>query len=107
MLITNLLISLELKFERNILYSELIPGLERKIDADWILTDSGILIEYFGLYIEKQLHQENFIGRYTRNALDKINLCEEHNITLIDLYPEDREDIEEVLIRKLLEHQVI
>lgn len=107
MLITNLLIDLELKYEKNIPYNELIPSLKSKIDADWILTDSRILIEYFGLFSKKQLQQENFIGRYSRKVIDKLRLCEEKAITLIDLYPNDLEEIEEVLMKRLLELEVI
>ncbi|MET3659161.1 homing endonuclease associated repeat-containing protein [Sporosarcina psychrophila] len=107
MIITNLLIDLELKFEKNISYKKHIPDLERKIDADWFLTDSSILIEFFGLFSKKQLHQENFIGKYSRDVLYKLSLCEQYNISIIDLYPKDVADIEGILMKKLLEYKVI
>lgn len=107
MIITNILLDLDLKFEKEILYKEFIPGLKKKISADWVLTDSNTVIEYFGLFSNHQLNEDNFIGRYSKKVLDKIRLCEQHNIVLIDLYPEDLEEIEEVIIKKLQYYKII
>lgn len=107
MIITNILLDLELKFEKEILYKEFIPGLKNKISADWVLTVSNTVIEYFGLFSNQQLNEDNFIGRYSKNVLHKLSLCKKHKVILIDLYPEDLEDIEEVIIEKLQYYKII
>lgn len=107
MIITNLLIDLELNFEKDVLYRTLIPNLRNKINADWILSDFNIVIEYFGLFSVKQLHKDNRIGRYSRKVLKKLSICKRHNIEVIELYPEDLDCIEEILMKRLIEHNVI
>lgn len=101
MIISNILIDLDLKFEKEVLYRRLIPNLKSNFKSDWILEDYNILIEYFGLFSRKALNEDNILGRYSRKVLEKIDILKKSNIRFIDLYPEDLTDIEEKIIKEL------
>lgn len=101
MIISNILIDLELPFEKELLYRRVIPNLKSNIKADWWLTDSKILIEYFGLFSKKSLGKDNKIGEYSRKTLKKIEILNKSGVKFIDLYPEDLNDIEDKIIEKL------
>lgn len=101
MIISNILIDLGINFIKEYPYKNSIPNLKNKYKFDWYLTDYDISIEYFGLFIEDALKMDNFIGRYSRKVLKKIELCDTNKVKLIDLYPEDMENIEEVILKRL------
>lgn len=101
LIISNILIDTGIKFIKEYPYRKLVPELDKKYRADWYLQDYGVLIEYFGLFLESSLENEDFIGRYSRNVIKKLELCRENNIEIIDLYSKDFENIQEILIEKL------
>jgi hypothetical protein len=102
MIISNILIDLELKFIKEHPYNKCIPNFKKKYKFDWFLIEFQIPIEFFGLFSEQSLDENNFIGRYSRNVLKKIDVCEKHKLKLIDLYSEDMENIEEILLKRLM-----
>jgi hypothetical protein len=106
MIISNVLIDLRLKFIKEYPYNKCIPNFKKKYKFDWFLSDFNIPIEYFGLFSEQSLDENNFIGRYSRRVLKKIDVCEKHELKLIDLYSEDMENIEEILLKRLMRYGV-
>ena len=72
-IIDNWLVARGIAHEKDIFY----PTTKHK--TDWSIN--GIFIEYFGLAKDS--------SRYDRTLKKKRNLCREHNIHLIELYPED------------------
>jgi len=89
MIITNYLIDNQIKYIKEYPYSELIITDKTKKRFDWYLPNSNICIEYFGLFDEKYIHHDTWVGKYSRKVLEKIKICEENNVNLISIYPED------------------
>jgi hypothetical protein len=106
MIISNFLIDLRLKFIKEYPYNKCIPNFKKKYKFDWFLSEFNIAIEYFGLFSEQSLDENNFIGRYSRRVLKKIDVCEKHKLKLIDLYSEDMKNIEEILLKRLMRYGV-
>lgn len=101
MRVTNILIDAGLDYDKEILYRKFIPDLPNKYRADWVLKEKPIVIEYFGLFSEYSLKEDTIIGRYSQKVLEKIRLCEENKVNLIDLYSEDLDNLEEILFKRL------
>ncbi len=101
--ITDLLIDMSINFKKEVPYKDCLLNCDKKYKFDWFLTDEQIAIEYFGLFAEKSLEEVGYIGRYSRNVLKKIDLIEsdDSKIKFIDLYPEDLDNIEEVLEKRI------
>jgi hypothetical protein len=101
MIITNIFIDLGLEFEKEYLYKNFIPNLKNLYRVDWFLKNYPVTIEYFGLFSEQSLKNDTRTGKYSRKVLEKIRLCDLNNVKLIDLYPEDMNNIEEILLKRL------
>ncbi|RYI30618.1 hypothetical protein EVU96_09385 [Bacillus infantis] len=80
LLITNLLISNDIPYEKEKLYRDILNNQELKyIRSDWYINDS-IVVEYFGMPEKKY---------YAKRMEEKIELCKENHVPLISLLPED------------------
>lgn len=78
--ITNIFIDNNLKYIKEALYKDIIKddyrcGLKR---CDWLID--GIIVEYFGL-MDKDY--------YKKKVIEKMQICKDNNVRLIDLYPND------------------
>ncbi|MFF3148479.1 homing endonuclease associated repeat-containing protein, partial [Streptomyces sp. NPDC057927] len=79
-LIGDILIENNIKFEKEILYKNIIPDYDSKnIRCDWLI-DNKVVVEFFGMMDRDD---------YKIRANAKIRLCEKNNIKLVKLYPED------------------
>lgn len=80
LIITNFFIDKELIYTKEFLYKHLVDdprcGLKR---IDWLLNDD-IVVEFFGM------PEKDF---YRKKMEEKISICNDNNIQLIELYPED------------------
>lgn len=91
-----------LKYDRDYLYSNLIPNYNRKHSLDYKLyyENKIIYIEIFG--ISDSSFNDN---KYNETKEMKLNLCEIHNIPLLELYPNDfnlnNEEFEKHIFAKL------
>lgn len=101
MYITNLLIDNNIEYIKEYHYSELNNKITNKTRMDWYLSDYDMAVEYFGLFREESVNDDSFIGKYTRKTYDKIQMCKENNIDIIDLYPNDKLNDFEGVKRKL------
>jgi hypothetical protein len=79
-IITDIFIDNNTKYEKETLYSNVISddkcGLRR---MDWLINNN-IIVEYFGMPDK---------DHYLLRMNNKIELCQTHNITLVQLYKED------------------
>jgi hypothetical protein len=87
--ISNLFIDNNLLYDSEEMYSKFDKNLKARWVMDWYLSDYGIYVEYFGLYNKNHINKKNRNGRYTRKAERKIKYCQDNNISLISLYPDD------------------
>jgi len=80
LIITNYMIDINTNYIKEVLYRDLIDdnrcGLKR---MDWLVND-GIIIEFFGM------PDKDF---YKIKMEEKIKICNDNEIILIDLYPKD------------------
>lgn len=74
-IIDNWLTRNDVQHERDVSY----PKTNHK--ADWKLTNERIFVEYFGLAKDSP--------RYDRSIEEKKELCRQHRIRLIEIYPQD------------------
>jgi hypothetical protein len=89
--ITNILIDNNINYEKEVLYRDIIEDESLPlIRCDWLINDE-IVVEYFGMP-EKEEYQERM--------LEKIELCQDHDIKLIALFPEDLKRNYEGLVQK-------
>jgi hypothetical protein len=89
--ITEYLIENNIKYEKEVYYSDFIEGYSQSLKrCDWLvkLNNESIVIEYFGMP-EKPY--------YKRKMDFKIDLCKRNNIKLIDLYRKDLSDLDKKL----------
>lgn len=86
-IITEYLIDNNIKFEKEVLYRDFINDKRCKTKRfDWKVRD--YFIEYFGM-----------MGRqdYKSGAEEKIEICQDNNIKLIELYPQDIKHLDKKL----------
>lgn len=100
MIITNILIDSNIKYEKEKMYSELINDCYKTWKMDWYLPEYDIVVEYFGLYQKTQLNRNNRLGKYARKTKKKIDFCLKNNVKLIDLYYDDLKNDFQGLINK-------
>jgi hypothetical protein len=90
MIITNLFIDNDIKYEKEYPYKKIIPKFKGKSYVmDWYLPEYEICVEYFGIFREKNMDKNDITGTYARKTIKKINLLKNNNISYIDLYQED------------------
>jgi hypothetical protein len=89
MLITNFLIENNIMYIKEYPYNKVITDKKSKKRFDWFLPHNNLFIEYFGLFDENQLDKQNWIGKYARKVIEKIEICKNNKLTLIEIYPED------------------
>lgn len=96
-IITDILIDNCIIFEKEKPYKEIFPVgvIKRSIRCDWYIHN--ILVEYFGMP-EKESYQQRMEN--------KIKLCTDNNIPLIDLYPSDLRNNFKGLIEKFSMHGI-
>lgn len=104
MIITNLLLQNKLIYIKEYRYSDLIINDNSRKRFDWYLPEQNIAIEYFGLYLENP-HNE-ILMKYHDKTIEKINICKENNVKLIELYRNDLDDGYEGLINKFKEFNI-
>ena len=94
--ITNLLIDNNIEYEKEILYRDIVDDADLPlIRCDWMIAD--IVVEYFGMSERKD---------YRERMNMKIKLCEEKNVKLIPLLPEDMKHNYSGLIKKFKEFDI-
>lgn len=71
-----------IKYSKENKYKEFIPNLEKNYRFDFVLTIDNVnyFIEIFGLMNKQD---------YMKKAIEKVRLCKENNLKLIDFYPSD------------------
>lgn len=84
--ITDFLFDNNIRYRKEVLYSELSNKIFSKHRADWVLFDDTV-VEYFGL--------ENKI-KYNEKTRYKIELCKENSITIISIYKKDLSSLEKI-----------
>lgn len=104
MIITNLLIKNKLSYIKEYKYCNLIENDNSRRRFDWYLPDYNIAVEYFGLYTENPNNE--ILLKYHNKTNEKINICKENNIKLIDLYNYDLENNLEGFINKLNTYKI-
>ena len=80
--------------QNNIPHKRDMPYPSTKHKADWAINDSTIFIEYFGL--------ANDSLRYDSSIKEKIRICKENKIKLIDIYPKDlypKSNLNKILVK--------
>lgn len=85
-IITNFFIDKGIEYIKNQPYSNYIESVVTNKTVDWILKD-GTFVEYFGLPKKKY---------YAEKMIIKIKTCENNNIHLISLLPEDIKNLETI-----------
>jgi len=88
--ITNYLISNNIKYRKEVLYSELIPDIKKRFVMDWLLINHGVVVEYFGL--------QN-IPEYAKKTKKKQNLCRNNNVKIISVFDKDLNDLESIFCK--------
>ncbi len=97
LLITNLLISNDISYEKEKLYRDILEDQKLKyIRSDWYINNS-IVVEYFGMPEKKY---------YAKRMVEKIELCKQNNIPIISLLPEDIDKKMNGLINKFAQHGI-
>lgn len=97
MKITNFLYQNDIKYKKEVFYSEIINDSEAgKLRCDWLINN--IIVEYFGLVT---------LEAYRKKVLRKKKICQKNNITLISLYPRDLEDNFDGLKKKFKNHNIL
>lgn len=92
-IISDVLIEMNLTFEKETLYSTVMPVEEVHTKRfDWSINNE-YFIEYFGLFGYKE---------YDKKVQEKKMLCEKYKIKLLCLYEEDIRNIEELKTKILL-----
>jgi hypothetical protein len=86
--VTEFLIKANVNYIKEALYKSIIPndercGLKR---CDWLL-DGNIIVEYFGMP-EKPYYQQRMVEKRT--------ICQDNNVTLIELYEDDLKHLKEI-----------
>lgn len=94
--ITDILFDNNLDYEKEVLYKDIIEDYtEKNIRCDWFIN--GIIVEYFGMPDKE----------YYRERMDeKINICEENNVVLIQLFEQDVKNNFTGLINKFAKHGI-
>lgn len=79
-IITNFFIDNKINYKREVLYSKyIIDDRCNTKNFDWVINNS-ICVEYFGM-MDKEF--------YCKKANEKIKICKDHNVDLIELYEND------------------
>jgi len=87
LIITNYFIDNNIYYERNVLYRDLINDKRCKGKiTDWILKDN-IIVEFFGMPNKDY---------YRVKMEEKISICKDNNIKLIEIYPNDINKLDEI-----------
>jgi hypothetical protein len=92
-------------YERDCLYSSLIPNYNRKYSLDYVIYYKGckIYLEIFGMSGSKFNG-----GKYDKIKDYKLGLCDQYTIKLLSLYPEDfklnNKEFEQNVINKFEEY---
>jgi hypothetical protein len=92
LMISNYLIDSKLEYIKEYPYNLVVQGDNSRRRFDWYIPHHNIFIEYFGLFNEKQVSNNNKIGEYSKKVIKKKRDCRINNIILIDLYRSDLEN---------------
>lgn len=94
--ITNFFIKHNITYKKEIKYKNIYGfSYEGNKSCDWYFPNESILVEYFGLP-EKE--------SYNRSMQEKINLCKNANMVLIELY---RKDLKEERLKTIFKNYII
>lgn len=105
MVISNIFIENNIRANKEVYYKDVIKTDNTKRRFDWYLPDYDIYVEYFGLFEKGRLN--DLTENYSKKSLDKIKLCAENNIKLIDLYPSEVRRNYTNMLKKFNKHNII
>mgnify|MGYP001007005713 CR=1 FL=1 len=90
-----MMLNKQIKFEKEIFYDKYINNFDKKYRFDFMINykNQNIFIEIFGITGD---------NKYDNKTKEKIKLCKDNNLTLVEIYPKDFKQFDEDFLYKLL-----
>lgn len=93
-MISNLLIDNNIKFKKEVKYTDINQDIKEGYVMDWYLVEYNVCVELFGMYQESAKRKDKIAYEYKVRTERKIDLCKEYDLNLISVFKRDKsEDI--------------